>query len=509
MFPVLVLLLVLGGGLTWLLAGADPEAGWLRPARRTMLIAFFTSVLLSLAPFTLMESHHGWRMNSMVTRWFVLPVPTSLLVLIPFVAACASVTVFVGIWMLYFNRLFPGLDFLHVFLALLLGVAVMQALAWILPRRPSQFWPLLALWFVGLLMLTVLPLDSPAWEPQRRALRLGAPIAIPLLGGIAYAAARLNRCGRWPGELPLGNLVSWLLRGQPALPAVKTPAAALFWSDVVPVVRSFAATWWCLVLLLTVLQASMLAARSPAQAMNPAIILQVAAVLMPSLGVLWLTVGGLFLGGEPGTGFRTALSPFRGVRPVSAGTLVTQRVLAAIGLWLLVWIPWLLLHGVQVRLHPQWAAIDLPDLHAAAGRLMAISAHSLVGALPLFLWGRLDGFPNMLLAAMVAWAATWGLASAFPPPTGDALAWRPLGVLLVAKFGLGLAALLGARRAGHTSWRYGGGLILGWLCALGLLVWALPTWDRQGWWGLATIALFLPFARLALAPLALAANRHR
>ena len=49
----------------------------------------------------------------------------------------------------------------------------------------------------------------------------------------------------------------------------------------------------------------------------------------------------------------------------------------------------------------------------------------------------------------------------------------------------------------------------GWLAAVGLLVWMLPTWDQKGGWGAATIALFLPFARVAWAPLALAANRHR
>jgi hypothetical protein len=143
--------------------------------------------------------------------------------------------------------------------------------------------------------------------------------------------------------------------------------------------------------------------------------------------VLWLAVGGLFLGPEPGMGFRTFLSPFRAVRPVSAGTLAAQRVGVAVCLWLLVWVPWLVLLAVHTRLHPRWAGIDIPGIYAGAGRTMAISAHVLVGALPFFLWGRLEGFPNLLLAALVVWAGTWSLASFFDSAAMVGWLWIPLG----------------------------------------------------------------------------------
>ena len=508
-FPLLALLVALGAALTHLVVGAEPDVWWLRIAQRTLLTAFFASVLLSFAPFTLMESHQGWRMNSMVTRWFVLPVRTSLLVLIPFVAACLVVGCFLGTWMTLFHRLVPELDFGSLLLALMLGVAVMQTLAWILPRKPSQFWPALALGFPALLVLTLVLLDGPARGPLHLFLRILVPCAILLLGAVAYLAARLNRCGIWPGEIPLGGLVQWLLRNQPALPAVRTPAAALCWSDVIPVVRTFLVTWVGFVLLILGTQVLLFLLRSRGDGRGLAIILQIVVVFTPPLAVFWLAVGGLFLGGEPGTGFRTGLSSFRAVRPVSAGTLAAQRVWAAATVWLLVWIPWLVLLGVHTHLNPRWAEVDIPEVQAAAGRLMAISASALIGALPLFLWGRLEGFPNMLLAAILAWAGTWGVASFSNPPPSAELPWMALSTLLAVKLAAGFTALAVAWRARHITWCYAAGLTLGWLAVLGLLVWLLPTGKNGGVWGLATIALLLPFARLALAPLALAANRHR
>jgi hypothetical protein len=38
---------------------------------------------------------------------------------------------------------------------------------------------------------------------------------------------------------------------------------------------------------------------------------------------------------------------------------------------------------------------------------MAVSAHVLVGALPLLLRGRWEGFPTLLLASICSWAWTW------------------------------------------------------------------------------------------------------
>jgi hypothetical protein len=77
------------------------------------------------------------------------------------------------------------------------------------------------------------------------------------------------------------------------------------------------------------------------------------------------------------------------------------------------------------------------------------------------------------------------------------------------KFIVAIGALAWAWNQGHVTWRYPVLLAGLWTTAAGFLVWAQPTWTLHGGWGLATVALFLPLARLGLAPLALAANRHR
>jgi hypothetical protein len=85
---------------------------------------------------------------------------------------------------------------------------------------------------------------------------------------------------------------------------------------------------------------------------------------------------------------------------------------------------------------------------------MAISAHVLVGALPFCLWGRLEGFPNLLLAALVAWAGSWCLASFFGPAAMVGWLWIPLVILVTFKLCLGVGALVWAWHDGHTTWRY-------------------------------------------------------
>jgi hypothetical protein len=300
-----------------------------------------------------------------------------------------------------------------------------------------------------------------------------------------------------------------MLRGGPPLPTPRSPAGALLGSDVMPIVHAFVVTWVGFLLMVTGLQVSQFLHRSNSSSLTLGLVMQVVVMLMPPLGVSWLAVGGLLLGAEPGAGFRTSLSSFRAVRPVSAGSLAAQRVWAAALFWLVVWVPWLCLVTIHAHLHPKWAQIDIPALYAGSGRSMALSAHALVGALPLFLWGRLEGFPNLLLAAMAAWAGTWSLASLLPPAGGGEALWLAMILLLAFKVCLAISGLVWAWSARQVTWRYPMILLGTWLMGVGLLAWALPTWRREGWWGLGIVALFLPLARLAWAPLAVAANRQR
>jgi hypothetical protein len=217
----------------------------------------------------------------------------------------------------------------------------------------------------------------------------------------------------------------------------------------------------------------------------------------------------LGLGAEPGRSFCTPLSSFRATLPLRAGTLAIEHLAAGLGLWLIVWVPWLLLMGLHMRLHPQWAGVDLPEIRGAARLLMVVSAHALIGALPLLLWGRLRGFPNALLAGMAAWAGTYCLSTVFSPTTSTPGAWLPLLTLLAAKALFGLSALVHSLRQHHLTRSQALALVAAWSALLGLLLWGLPGQTAPSAWVIATTALLLPFARLTMAPLAIAANRHR
>ena len=70
-------------------------------------------------------------------------------------------------------------------------------------------------------------------------------------------------------------------------------------------------------------------------------------------------------------------------------------------------------------------------------------------------------------------------------------------------------ALVASLRARHLTWRFATGLVAGWLLVVSCLVWVLPTWCTDGAWRAVAMLVLVPLARLALCPLALAANRHR
>jgi hypothetical protein len=508
-FPALGLLLALGAALTH---AQTPDLWWSTQARRGAGIAFFISLLLGFAPFTLVESSQGWRMNSMITRWFVLPVRTSLLVLIPFLAACLFMAGLIWAWSPVLRRLAGGFDSTYFMLALVMGAAATQALAWIVPRRPTQFWPLAGIIFITAILFGLAPQDaSPSqWADRRPGMLRALVMPIPLFAALAFHAARRNRCGDWPGELRLAWIWGLLLGKRRYPPQTTSRAAALFWSGTWPVARAFVLSWVALALLVIGSQYVQLLMDRPGVAFDRKVIAALVLQVLPFLGVLWLAAGGLFLGGEPGVAFRTSLTSFRATLPVGPGALATQRITTALLAWLAVWIPLLVLSGWY---DPEISGSRRADvsqqmLHLLA-YMLAVSAHVLIGALPLFLWGRLEGFSNMLLCAIVSWAAAWLLAGIVWVDSTETAKWTAPLAWLGLKLGICGWALVTSWRAGQITWRYAACLVSGWVGLVALLTFALPVWQSQGMRGLLGMALFIPLARLALCPLALAANRSR
>lgn len=508
-FPALGLLLALGAALTY---AQTPDVWWATHARRGTVTAFCISLLLGFAPFTLLESSQGWRMNSMITRWFVLPVRTSLLVLAPFLTACLLLAGLIWAWSPILHRLASGFDSTYFLVALLSGAAATQALAWIVPRRPTQFWPLAAIIFVVALLFAIAPQDTaPAqWTARRAEMLCVVALPIPCFAAVAFYAARRNRCGDWPGELRLAWI--WLLLlGKRQFPRqTKSPAAALFWSDTWPVARAFALSWVALALVVIGSQYVQLLMHRPGFVFDFKFFSMVALQVLPLLGVLWLAATGLFLGGEPGAGFSTQLTSFRASLPMGSGALAAQRISTALLVWMAVWVPLLVLSfWFDPELSGAGSEEATRKMLQVLAYLLAVSAHVLIGALPLFLWGRLEGFPNMLLCAIVTWAGAWMVAGMIWMDSATHGKWAAALVWLGCKLGISCWALVKSWRAGHITWRYAAGVVSGWLVVVALLTFALPVWQYQGIRGLLGMALLIPLARLALCPLALAANRSR
>jgi hypothetical protein len=94
----------------------------------------------------------------------------------------------------------------------------------------------------------------------------------------------------------------------------------------------------------------------------------------------------------------------------------------------------------------------------------------------------------------------------------DVLRWGAV-VLLAAKLAVAGLALWELHRRGELTGRAAAWVMLGWVALVaalfGLLAWVIPSdMIRPGWLAVA-VALMVPLARLTVAPLALAWNRHR
>ena len=210
-FPVLGLLLLAGAGVAWGSSHASPGAAWVDRARSITVMGFLCSLLLCVAPFTMMESSGGWKMNSMLTRWFTLPVSTSLLVLFPILTGALCTAALVYVWVPVLDRVAPGLDALYVVAIFAAAILLIHFFAWLLPRRPVQYWTAVGLLFPVVLLLAFGPQNSRNEYFRRGLLIPLALFTVPLLGLTLWVATR-TRCGSWAGELPAVRLPRFLLK---------------------------------------------------------------------------------------------------------------------------------------------------------------------------------------------------------------------------------------------------------------------------------------------------------
>jgi hypothetical protein len=180
--------------------------------------------------------------------------------------------------------------------------------------------------------------------------------------------------------------------------------------------------------------------------------------------------------------------------------------------WLCVWVPLLGLQWICLTEDPGMRGEGTSELARQAANLirsrMVFSANLMIGALPVLLWGRLEGFPTLLLANLVGWSWTWVLSGfVHQDPAPDWLSWA-LGGLLTVKVAAALVMLLQCLRLGYVTWRFPVILLGGWLATISYLVWRLPAQPDLLGSEVVGLAVMIPLARLAACPMAMARNRH-
>ncbi len=498
--PALAVLLALGAVLARMVSGqSGPRAESLQVMG---LVIFLSSLLLAFSPFTLMESHGSWRMNSMITRWFVLPVPAWMLALAPLALGWLTAMVVLAAWIPILARLLPGIDFAYLAILLLFLVTLVQALAWVMHRKPAQFWSCMGVVAVMTLWLIIGPMETNGWEESR--LIVMTWLASGAVTGTAAAVwlAQKNRMGVWPGGFSIEDWMQRPVGRERAHRPHFSSLTAMLKVDVFPLWRAFLVIWVLIAGGIITLHALNMNDRAHLRDWRWLPI--IASFVLPGMGVIFLAHCGLALACEAPGMVRTRLGSYRATLPLSDGAMFAPRLIGLAGAWLMVWVPLLAMIPVASQ-----AGQMIGDVRFL-GRdlwLMAISAHAMVGALPLLLWGRLDGLPNMLVPTLASWSGTYGLVSWLRPDDGPAPATALLVAMLAVKLALAAAGLWRSVRRSEITLAFAIGSAVVWIClAGGMATLASREFEQPTALG---VLILLPLARLAWCPAALAANRRR
>jgi len=485
---------------------APPDVWWAGNPFLTALLAFFVSLLLVFAPFTLMEGHGGWRMNSMTTRWCLRPVHTWILVTAPLLLASAVLAAFMAAWRPIFKEIAPKFDHLYVLTVMLTGMAAMQALAWTTARRPGQFWCGVALLFPVLFVVQLIRrMPDEDWFDLRSKMFYLLGLVSAGLIALAFVVARSSRYGAWPGQFQWPWLIQTVRTGHAKARSFRSPVHALFWSEVLPGLRVFAIGWLVLACVLSSVNLFLLWMGYRYMGVAPGMALFAALDVLPRWGMIYLAGYGMFVACQFGTGFHTRLDTFKATRPLTSQTLATCRLIGLALAGAIVWVPLLLLWWRYDTGMPAYTA----RLTAMLAYVIAISASVAVGALPIQLLGRVEGLTLMLLTSLPCWGAVWLLDSALRPDEISDRYWWLLILLLMIKFVLAGWALVYGLRSRLISHHWVIILLFGWAALASSLIWLMHTWETGGLWGTLAIVLLMPLARVSACPLAMARNRSR
>jgi hypothetical protein len=485
------------------------------------------SVLVVFAIFGCAEPHRARGFTGIPARKFTLPVRTGLLVFVPIALGCLTMLLFYFAWArLVLPPLLPDqIKMPDVYFALLLcaGLVVFQACVWGLASFPRTRLCCITVLVLGLSPLVALPFEFQRRADQRDLVewlalqpKLIVMLACAWVFGLAAACVgvRRERHGEGTGWKELPTLKLFIDWSRPRPLEFRSALHAQFWIE-------FRRNGRVALLLWTVLMCAVLANGYLASVSwwSPYSHVDAIAVCVVLGGLAWMATAGLNLARD-GISKKPELSSFTATRPISTGTLLTAKLLAGAAVWIVAAV--LLaaslsaLPGTNIlRSLPMRSLPVLWSLPVVL--LLAISLHLFVGILPLCLSGRIPGFPWSLLPWLVVYGAATNALIWFHTPDRYQMLFALFLVLLLLKLGIaywGFRRAIGLRLISRAFvaryvayWCIGTGAVGLFVC-LSAVRMRWPN-DNEALVWIASVPLVLPLARIALAPLALAINRHR
>jgi hypothetical protein len=243
-------------------------------------------------------------------------------------------------------------------------------------------------------------------------------------------------------------------------------------------------------------------------------------IVMPIALVLvsiWTPVLGLIASADAVSRGRW-MTTLQATRPVTAGETVVAKLRAMLTIWLAGWLFvsgaiwfWAVACG-----HTEATVRGFENLwnEGALIAIIVISLHVLIGLFPLWLTGRVPGLPWSFVGLYVAYGVVSNIIAWFGRrPDYQNVVLMLIGFAMAAKLGIAAAAFREGLRRRLVAWRFVLVVTAIWMDGTAGLIRLLVSFSHRSDWSDVLIlpfpVLLFPLARIALAPLALAANRHR
>ena len=503
-----------------IMEASERADGLLAFARGWSGILFGLSLLVTLALFACVESSPIRGIGGIPSRLFAMPVGTAHLVAVPIALGVGFVACLhlMWSWLVFapiLNQDPRGTDG-YVLLLLAALMVTFQALLWTLPGFPKTRVTLLTLLITAAVALGALQFGDwgrwPEPRPTLMTIYAAALVTAPVLAWFGVRRIRRGERTDWPA---LTGLMTRLANAFSRPRDFASPSAAQYWVECRRNARLALGGLALVVLFILGLNTIFLPSNgSPSFQLDSAYI-----PVLLFLFSIWTPVLGLMVCGDVASR-RLALTTFQAVRPVAVGELVSAKIKAMAAVWLGGWlmaalslIVWVVLRGVDteavldhfVRQRGAWMSTIVA---------LAVSLHVLVGLFPLWLTGRVPGLPWSIVGLLVAYGVVAQVVAWFVRHPD----YWPVALLLI---GFGAAVKLGTAALAFRQdlkerlvkrgfvFRAVSIWLLGTALSMQLMLWIC----RESGWNETLMvpfaALLFPIARIALAPLALARNRHR